>query len=33
MGEEAERLPESRDEHSAENIFWVPPEVRWKIEG
>jgi type I restriction enzyme M protein len=28
-GEEAERLLESRDEYSAENVFWVPPEARW----
>jgi type I restriction enzyme M protein len=28
-GEEAERLLESRDEYTAENIFWVPPEARW----
>src|SRR5579864_2137155 len=29
QGEEAERLLESRDEYTAENIFWVPPEARW----
>lgn len=28
-GDEAERLLESRDEYTAENIFWVPPEARW----
>jgi type I restriction enzyme M protein len=28
-GEEVERLLESRDEYTAENIFWVPPEARW----
>src|SRR3974390_1898235 len=28
-GPEAERLLESRDEYTAENIFWVPPEARW----
>jgi type I restriction enzyme M protein len=28
-GEQAERLLESRDEYTAENIFWVPPEARW----
>src|SRR5215467_793000 len=28
-GEEANRLLESRDEYTAENIFWVPPEARW----
>lgn len=27
--EEAERLLESRDEYTAENIFWVPLEARW----
>src|SRR5467141_2943612 len=26
---EVERLLESRDEYTAENIFWVPPEARW----
>ena len=26
---EAERLLESRDEYTAENVFWVPPEARW----
>jgi len=29
IGDEAERLLESRDEYTAENIFWVPPEARW----
>ena len=28
-GDEAERLLESRDEYTAEQIFWVPPEARW----
>ena len=28
-GEQAESLLESRDEYTAENIFWVPPEARW----
>jgi type I restriction enzyme M protein len=28
-GEEADRLLESRDEYTAENVFWVPPEARW----
>ena len=28
-GKEAHRLVESRDEYTAENIFWVPPEARW----
>src|SRR2546430_4455442 len=28
-GGEANRLLESRDEYTAENIFWVPPEARW----
>ena len=23
--------PEDRDEYTAENIFWVPPEARWHI--
>jgi type I restriction enzyme M protein len=27
---DAERLLESRDEYIAENVFWVPPEARWK---
>jgi type I restriction enzyme M protein len=25
-----ERLLESRDEYVAENVFWVPPEARWR---
>lgn len=25
-----ENLLESRDEYTAENVFWVPPEARWK---
>ena len=28
-GEAAEQLLESRDEYTAENVFWVPPEARW----
>lgn len=28
-GPEAEKLLESRDEYTAENVFWVPPEARW----
>lgn len=28
-GEQAERLLESRDEYTAETVFWVPPEARW----
>ena len=28
-GEEAEELLESRDEYTAEGVFWVPPEARW----
>jgi len=28
-GEQAEKLLESRDEYTAENVFWVPPEARW----
>ena len=28
-GEQTESLLESRDEYTAENIFWVPPEARW----
>ncbi|MGI8612933.1 MAG: type I restriction-modification system subunit M N-terminal domain-containing protein, partial [Nocardioidaceae bacterium] len=29
-GEPAEELLESRDEYTAEGVFWVPPEARWK---
>jgi type I restriction enzyme M protein len=29
-GEEAQRLLESRDEYTAESIFWVPQEARWR---
>lgn len=29
--EEGERMEEDRDEYAAENIFFVPPEARWKI--
>ena len=29
-GEQRERLLESRDEYTAENVFWVPPKARWK---
>jgi type I restriction enzyme M protein len=28
-GTEAEALLESRDEYTAENVFWVPKEARW----
>ena len=28
-GIQLERLLESRDEYTAERIFWVPPEARW----
>jgi len=28
-GKQATKLLESRDEYTAENIFWVPPEARW----
>jgi type I restriction enzyme M protein len=28
-GEHAEELLESRDEYTAEGVFWVPPEARW----
>ena len=28
-GAQLERLLESRDEYTAENVFWVPPEARW----
>ena len=28
-GEHLERLLESRDEYTAERVFWVPPEARW----
>jgi type I restriction enzyme M protein len=28
-GAPAEQLLESRDEYTAENVFWVPPEARW----
>ncbi|MCF5144401.1 N-6 DNA methylase [Pseudomonas sp. PA-6-1D] len=29
QGEQLERLLESRDEYTAERVFWVPPEARW----
>ncbi|MFW5802529.1 MAG: type I restriction-modification system subunit M N-terminal domain-containing protein, partial [Verrucomicrobiota bacterium] len=29
-GDQAERLLEDRDEYTAENVFWVPPEARWQ---
>jgi len=29
-GKEAETLIENRDEYTAENVFWVPPEARWR---
>ncbi len=28
-GAQRDRLLESRDEYTAENVFWVPPEARW----
>ncbi|VFM96622.1 MAG: type I restriction enzyme M protein [Candidatus Kentron sp. G] len=28
-GSQAQTLLESRDEYTAENVFWVPPEARW----
>jgi type I restriction enzyme M protein len=28
-GEQADELLESRDEYTAEGVFWVPPEARW----
>src|SRR5438270_10829830 len=28
-GEQLEHLLESRDEYTAERVFWVPPEARW----
>ena len=28
-GKQADKLLESRDEYTAENVFWVPPEARW----
>ncbi|EQD53015.1 type I restriction-modification system DNA methylase, partial [mine drainage metagenome] len=28
--EQAEELLESRDEYTAEGVFWVPPEARWE---
>jgi type I restriction enzyme M protein len=30
-GERAEELLESRDEYTAEGVFWVPPEARWEF--
>lgn len=29
-GDKALRLLESRDEYTAENVFWVPPDARWE---
>ena len=29
IGEQRDRLLESRDEYIAERVFWVPPEARW----
>jgi type I restriction enzyme M protein len=29
VGKQAETLLESRDEYTAEAVFWVPPEARW----
>jgi type I restriction enzyme M protein len=28
-GDQLNRLLENRDEYTAENVFWVPPEARW----
>ncbi|MDN5869790.1 MAG: type I restriction-modification system subunit M N-terminal domain-containing protein [Nitrococcus sp.] len=28
-GPQCEALLENRDEHTAERVFWVPPEARW----
>ena len=28
-GDQADELLESRDEYTAEGVFWVPPEARW----
>ena len=30
IGDQAEDLLESRDEYTAEGVFWVPPEARWE---
>jgi type I restriction enzyme M protein len=30
QGEHLEKLLESRDEYTAERVFWVPPEARWQ---
>jgi type I restriction enzyme M protein len=30
-GDQAEELLESRDEYTAEGVFWVPPEARWEF--
>jgi type I restriction enzyme M protein len=30
-GAQAEELLESRDEYTAEGVFWVPPEARWEF--
>ena len=27
--QEPDADPEDRDEYTAENIFWVPPDARW----
>jgi type I restriction enzyme M protein len=29
-GDQAEQLLESRDEYTAEGVFWVPPKARWR---
>ena len=29
-GPQLESLLESRDEYTAERVFWVPPEARWR---
>src|SRR5438105_9454170 len=33
VGESAEQLLESRDEYTAEGVFWVPPKARWAFLG
>jgi type I restriction enzyme M protein len=30
-GDQAKELLESRDEYTAEGVFWVPPEARWEF--
>ena len=29
VGEQRDRLLETRDEYTADRVFWVPPEARW----